>query len=219
MYCKNCGKELSSDSKFCAGCGYPINSTKESYYPNTKTQSDVQILAKSTSCKTILDEWRKRLSTALNSGIIIVGLPFIILLLIELINNTRHTPNIPSWIWSAYFIIGVPAIIFFIVCMVLTSQEITKYTGYCNTETLIVDTEKIYGVTIKGKIQLNYDQISRITLNRAMTDVPRKLCTFANDQLIVTDTVGNTFCFYSFNNSKELQAIIEKHVERSRLIK
>jgi uncharacterized membrane protein YvbJ len=27
MYCRNCGKELAADSKFCSGCGQSVSAT------------------------------------------------------------------------------------------------------------------------------------------------------------------------------------------------
>lgn len=207
---------MDPQAAFCSACGYAASDGEASVKKSKEVIS--QILARSSSCKNKLDEWQKNFLKIINSMMIGASAPaliyFVVCFFMYANGNERDIPEIPVWLYIVYFAFIIFVVYFCYRKLTSIREEYSRYNGYCETEKLLVDTQKIYGANTKGQLTLKYNQINKVTLKK--TDMTAQLeggifgvLIFPNDMLEITDTANNHYKFYSFTNCQELRAAIE----------
>lgn len=225
MFCRECGSQLEENACFCSKCGAKIEAECESAKDekvqtqpfNKPGNRNDEIIIKSENCITMLEEAKKAIARELNSLLLVVtGIGFLLVFgpyLVAVLEDKKL-----SQVGSPSLSLLLVTIVMFIAAFAYVSklnkvfaELYSKYKGYCSVETLIVDKSKIYGVTTKGTLHLSYRQIEsvRFRSNAWEKQIQRF---FSSEIFTINDIAGNEFVFYSFNNCKDLKAIVEQQM-------
>lgn len=89
---------------------------------------------------------------------------------------------------------------------------ILLHKSYCSSESLIVETEQIYGHTYNSVVRLDYTQISQVSTKREHSPLAGIQPGFSLEVLEIKDKEGKVYRFLSFANSSELQTCIERYI-------
>lgn len=217
MYCRNCGEKMDPQATVCSFCGHIVFHNE--VHENKQSLENYQILVRSVSCKKKLDEWKGNFTKMANRFQMIACAPFLIYFAFAFImylnNKKRDIPEMPVWLGVFFFVILIVAVCFSIWRNKMVIEQYTKYNGYCAVESLLVDTEKVFGSTSKGNFTLKYEQIRNVSLKTEITN-QQNIAIFTNDTLYITDVAGNCFKFYSFENCLEIRAAVESQMIKLR---
>ena len=208
--CRNCGSSLNPEDRFCAQCGTVNQYSIMKREPIQKIRSE--------SCIEKIEKKEKELANFKNmiliffSGmaILLTAYPYIVAIL-----NDENLDYVDPTPLPILFVAGGIIIFAVVINYILSKRHkphFDRYKNYCATETLVVDSEKIYGTTMKGKIQLYYNQIKLTKITLLSYDYDEE--DTYNDVLVIEDIVGNRFEFFSFKNCKDLKVIIDMEMQR-----
>lgn len=96
-------------------------------------------------------------------------------------------------------------------------ENLDVYRHYCATETLVVDSEKIYGTTSRENVNLHYNMIEGVRYRPAVNSSGQfHLGRVECDVLEVLGKDKKIYTFHSFTNAKELKLVIEMNIANQR---
>lgn len=232
-HCAKCSSPLEENSKFCTKCGAPVEGaivttaaeddhTQSPPIPTTenaapKAAASRIILARSSVYTQELETWRKNALKVCS----IWTIAFIICLtiicmgpyLVELLQGNDHI-TMENWSWIT-MCLGLIITGFIAPKFIERINEVyARCQPYCETESLILDDEKIYGESSKGRVLLSYEDISSVTFQKYKHNEPifGQIPSFENNMLRIRDQKGNYYTFYSFINCNELKSIIDLRI-------
>ena len=235
MYCSNCGAEVKG--RFCSRCGTKIEEPVRSAEPvvkmaehtsTTETKREYaeqhRIVIRSESCTELIEKKKKEKDNQGNRGmgmisfavLAVIFSPAIVALLEDKKISQVDPVPMPVMILMALLF----AVMWYLVIKggKRTSVTYNQYKQYCATEVLVVEDDRIYGSTAKGKLVLKFDQIDSVKCTPDVFLQPNDASVnngwLSNDTLSIKDIVGNEYIFYSFKNCKDIKTIIDMKIGR-----
>lgn len=215
-FCQECGTQITGNGKFCSNCGAALNHA-ESTHNNATASNCLQSRLVSQSCRQRLEaEWRSKPALAHRlSGMIAIFLSLLVwgpLIFAYLRGEPEHkldeyAPDLGLAVFAVFCMIGVVIFVHYLVSKLKENYD--QYIGHCEKEYLEVNETGISGNTFIKNVNLNYEDISRVTT--FSNDQITKFAVIKVDVLKIEDRFGESYCFYSFDNTDEISIAIRRH--------
>jgi len=230
IMCPSCGFQNAPIRKTCARCSTALPAPPEVRpesapvpVPNAPKTSHapVAIQVRSQSCDSKLEKARASNSRVISSLLILSTLPFFFIYILPYLSaivkdeplEYVETPSFGVLLFCTAVIVAA------IIAAKKLSEKANESFDFlhknCSLETLIVDSEKIYGSTATETFSLPYNMISGVRFRPGSRDDYR-LSDFENDVLEILDLSLKVYRFYSFSNCKELCTVINMNLQSNR---
>ncbi len=217
MFCSNCGAEV--NGTYCSSCGAKIKDVNSMPQPpRSEARRKQSVLLRSKNCSSLVGESEEKTIRGLDSGLLIGSLAIGAALLwpyIFAILNDEDLDRVKSLPLGVQFLLlaGLGVLMFVVLRERSRAKEIhTRYRGYCATEVLTIEEQKIYGSTMQGSFELPVTQIKKVShtahLGLSQKNPADPFC----DILRIQEVSGKTHTFYSFTNGNELKSTIERQM-------
>ena len=222
MFCPHCGAAVQDGLPFCASCGAQVAPAAQSKSAPA-APPPTTILARSGNALSAAERWRDSEKKAMTTVSLMTSIPpFIFIFLLFHLATTYDWKILRIlaytwWIFAALLVLNI----FVSGITFKSSKELEavfeRFRLACSCESLIVDSEKVYGTSRLGNFSLSYDQILNVQYTQETILLSKgRFEKFKHSKLTIISKTGSSPVFISFSNAPELYTVISTALQQSK---
>ncbi len=214
MKCPKCGNETADNGRYCTFCSAEL-------HPNPQPVNRPLVpLAQGSVARSRMEQWRetarKKSRIAQRVLELFFGIPAILVVLGVFSDEDSRMYEIAQWIGENWWVMAISvALLLWVSWMVSRDlraiEEIAEeFLPRCESESLVIDAEKIYGSTARGSFTIYRDKVRKVECKSCYYATRDKgLDEFSYQVLTIYDATPRSFEFITFSNARELCTIIQ----------